>query len=86
MLIFYTKITQEKEIRMDKRKITVYRSRTDLKSIENPLIMLQGKWLHDAGFSVGDKVAITCQDGKLVVEKVGMAAEGKTGYMGEAVC
>lgn len=80
---------------MKKRKITVYRSRIDLKSIENPLIMLQGKWLHDAGFSVGDKVAVTCQDGKLVGEKAGsiwtgekpgMVAEEIAGYMGEAVC
>ena len=80
---------------MKNRNMRVYRSRRDIKNVENPLILLQGKWLYDAGFSVGDKLIVSCQEGKLTVEKCydnqsdvvsGMVAEEKTDYAGEAVC
>lgn len=80
---------------MKNREMRVYRSRRDIKNVENPLILLQGKWLYDARFSVGDKLTISCQEGKLAIEKchdiqpgtvVGMVAEEKTDYAGEAVC
>ena len=37
----------------------------------NPLIMLQGKWLRDMGFSTGDRISVTCEGGRLIVERTG---------------
>lgn len=80
---------------MKNREMRVYRSRRDIKNVENPLIILQGKWLYDAGFSVGDKLTVICQDGKLIVEKadciqsdtlIGMVADDKTEYGEGTVC
>ena len=62
---------------------------------KKPLIMLQGKWLRDMGFSTGDRIAVTCVDGKLIVERTGkiwsdqkgagMVAEENAEYRTEAV-
>lgn len=53
---------------MDTRKLTVYAG-----SGKNydPMskIILQGRWLEDLGFSIGDKVTVACQQGKLVIER-----------------
>lgn len=32
-----------------------------------PMIRLCGKWLLDAGFSIGDYVSVSCEDGKLII-------------------
>ena len=34
---------------------------------ETPTITLKGLWLADAGFSIGDYVMVSCEDGKLVI-------------------
>ena len=36
--------------------------------------MLQGNWLQEFGFFVGDRVTITCQNNKLIIENSGEAA------------
>ena len=56
---------------MKSREMTAYRARGNGKDLTVPMIMMQGKWLHDMGFAVGDRVSVTLQDGKLVVERTG---------------
>ena len=56
---------------MKSREMTVYRVRGNGKYFTVPMIMMQGKWLRDMGFAVGDRVSVTLQDGKLVVERTG---------------
>ena len=34
---------------------------------ETPTITLKGLWLADAGFSIGDYVTVSCEDGRLVI-------------------
>ena len=34
-----------------------------------PMIRLQGKWLRDLGFRVGDKVVVETTDNKIVITK-----------------
>ncbi len=80
---------------MKQREMTVYRARGTSVEENKPLIMLQGKWLRDIGFSTGDRITVTCVDGKLIVERtgriwsdpkgVGMVAEEKAEYQGKAV-
>lgn len=56
---------------MKSREMTVYRARGNGKDLTVTMIMMQGKWLRDMGFAVGDRVSVTLQDGKLVVERTG---------------
>ena len=44
---------------MKQREMTVYRARGTSVEENKPLIMLQGKWLRDIGFSTGDRIAVT---------------------------
>ena len=37
-------------------------------NFHKPFIILSGKWLEDAGFSVGDKICVTIKDNQLVIE------------------
>ena len=34
-----------------------------------PQIILQGQWLRGLGFSIGDKVTVTWEENRLIVEK-----------------
>ncbi len=34
-----------------------------------PRILLQGKWLEEAGFKPGDKITVECSNGKLLIKK-----------------
>ena len=53
---------------MSKRKLTVYAgSGKDYSYISQ--IILQGKWLEALGFSIGDKITVDCQQGRIVIEK-----------------
>lgn len=53
---------------MAERKLTVYKGTTkDYEPI--PRISLQGQWLEELGFSIGDKLTIICQKGELVISK-----------------
>ena len=42
---------------------------------EVPSIVLAGKWLEEAGFSIADHVSVSVEDGKLVISKLDAAAE-----------
>ena len=53
---------------MDDRKLTVCYGRGNYKQAP-PQILLQGKWLEQAGFSAGDKITVKCQQGQLVITK-----------------
>ena len=58
---------------MKERKLKVtYAPRTEYKE-KIPRIVLQGKWLKELGFEVGDEIIITVDDeisAKLSVEKI----------------
>ena len=54
-----------KEIRKT-RNMKVY-SQSGYKYREIPSIRLQGNWLKDAGFDIGDYISVTCEDGRLVI-------------------
>lgn len=54
--------------RMDDRKLTIYNGRGAFKK-SPPQILLQGNWLEKAGFSVGDKITVKCQQGQLTITK-----------------
>lgn len=34
-----------------------------------PKIVLQGKWLDSLGFSIGDKITVTCNDDKITIKR-----------------
>ena len=79
---------------MKQREMTVYRARGTSIGTNNPLIMLQGKWLRDLGFSTGDRISVTCDGGRLIVEKTGRIRSDPKGagmvaedaeYQGKAV-
>lgn len=53
---------------MNKRKLTVYAGSGKGCSYISQII-LQGKWLETLGFSIGDKVIVDCQPGRIVIEK-----------------
>ncbi len=53
---------------MDERKLTIYSGRGAFKK-SPPQILLQGKWLEQAGFSTRDKITVKCQHGQLVFTK-----------------
>lgn len=36
-------------------------------SVQKPLIKLQGKYLQDFGFKVGDSVKIECEQGRIII-------------------
>ena len=55
---------------MDDRKLTVCYGRDNYKQAP-PQIVLQGKWLEQAGFSAGDKITVKCQQGQLTITKDG---------------
>ena len=62
--------TAEKEANMKERNMTVYRGSTkDYEPV--PKITIQGKWLDELGFCIGDKLTVTCKEGELVIVKAG---------------
>lgn len=53
---------------MGKRKLTVYAgSGKNYATI--PQIILQGQWLEQLGFDVGDKITVDCQPDKITITK-----------------
>ena len=38
--------------------------------VEIPALTLKGKWMEKLGFGIGTKVAVECQEGKLVIVAV----------------
>ena len=53
----------------EKREVRIYNGRGS--NYGKPLLMLQGNWLQELGFLVGDRVTITCQNNRLVIENAG---------------
>ncbi len=53
---------------MEERRLTVYYGRGAFKKAP-PQILLQGKWLEQAGFSAGDKITVNCQPGQIIITK-----------------
>ncbi|MCM1216016.1 MAG: type I toxin-antitoxin system SymE family toxin [Lachnospiraceae bacterium] len=75
---------------MEERKVTVYRGSTkDYSPV--PRITLQGQWLDSLGFSIGDRLTVGCERGRLIIEKsetesieIGMVAEVAVRYKQES--
>ncbi len=61
---------------MRTKELTVYKGRGA--NYNAPQIVLQGKWLQGLGFSIGDKVTITCEQDRIVIinPTVGQAPNG----------
>lgn len=36
----------------------------------SPMLRLQGLWLNDYGFKIGEPVSVKCEDGKLIISLV----------------
>lgn len=53
-----------------------------------PQIIIQGKWLRPLGFFVGDKVMVTQEGNRLIVEKCkdGHGAEEEAAIAAEPIC
>lgn len=51
---------------MTKRKLKVYEAPGEKCNV--PRINLQGSWLSNCGFQVGDHITVTCQDNRIIVE------------------
>lgn len=75
---------------MGERKLTIYR-RSTKDYVPVPKITIQGQWLESLGFSIGDKLVVTCEQGRLIIEKpearygskgIGMVAEPAVEYKG----
>lgn len=41
-----------------------------------PKIVLQGKWLDSLGFSIGDKIMVTCKEDKITIMRAGDLQDG----------
>lgn len=52
------------------RKLTVYKT-TGTRYQHIPQIKIQGDWLKEAGFLIGDRIQIKCQKNKLIISKQG---------------
>ena len=50
----------------EKREVRIYNGRGN--NYGKPLLMLQGNWLQELGLLVGNRVTITCQNNKLIIE------------------
>lgn len=95
MLIFIYSNSGEKEVQMKLREMIVYRLRRNDKDFRAPMIIMLGKWLYDMETAISDRVSVTLQDRRPVVEGTGRvwselkgigAVAKETGiYNGEAV-
>ncbi len=45
-------------------------AKTERSRTPSPRVRLQGRWLADCGFEIGDTVKVTAKDERIVVEKV----------------
>lgn len=57
------------------RKMTVYKT-TGTRYQHIPQIKMQGDWLEDAGFSIGDHIQVKCQKNRLIITKSNPAQAG----------
>jgi len=61
---------------MDDRKLTVCYGCGNYKQAP-PQILLQGKWLEQAGFSAGDKIIVKCQQGQFIITGDGTRVDSR---------
>lgn len=52
---------------MEEHRLKVYYAWN--RNSQIPRINLQGKWLERMGFSIGDRLKVECQDGRIVITK-----------------
>lgn len=50
------------------RELKVYESNGTYGSV-TPLIRLQGKWVKDAGFEIGDGIKVEVENDKIIIKK-----------------
>lgn len=50
---------------MKTKELKVYKGRGA--NYDAPQIVLQGKWLQGLGFSIGDKLTITCEQDRIII-------------------
>ena len=51
---------------MKTKSLKVYEG-TGRNYVSIPKIVLQGKWLDSLGFSIGDKITVTCNEDKITI-------------------
>ena len=51
---------------MTKRSMKVY-GMSGYKYQQVPTVMLKGKWLEQLGFTIGDFVSVSCENGKIII-------------------
>ena len=73
-IILYGMTEIREEDYMVERKVTVYKGSTK-DHTPVPRITLQGQWLGSIGFSIGDRLTVKCEQGRLTIEKSGPEAE-----------
>lgn len=49
------------------RNLKVYGQSNGYNCQDVPTIVLKGKWLKAAGFDIGDRVRLECENGRLVI-------------------
>lgn len=54
--------------------------------VEVPKIVLQGKWLQDLGFSVGDQLTVTCSEDMITIKRSSDIQNVKSAEMKEGSC
>ena len=71
LILFFQKLWTE-EVSMQKRNLTIYNySPYTVGKLypARPQIIIQGRWLEDLGFLIGEKVTLSCEEGRIVIEK-----------------
>lgn len=51
------------------RRLKVYGQSNGYNYKDVPTIILKGKWLEAAGFDIGDRVILECENGRLVISR-----------------
>lgn len=51
------------------RQIKVYSQHGYYGADQRPAIFLQGKWVQELGFNIGDHCIIICDDNKITIQK-----------------
>ena len=60
----------------ESRNIKVYGKYFSRDNSYRPQIRLEGLWLSESGFEVGDHLSVICEDGKLVINRYNDDTDG----------
>lgn len=60
---------RESIMRKKNRKLTVYKTTQGRHFQMIPQIKLQGDWLKEIGFSIGDNIQVRCEKNRLIITK-----------------